>query len=172
MSTEGVPGIPVLLENRPIGVTDHDGLLLVDRLNAWQSNQLSVDPLRSPVDLRIESVQFTFRTLSGVRRRVNAHVADVVDGRLRHMVSLDRTFFDAAKDSPVNLEAEWYLTQYGNARSVEVPLDGTPVYASGPGQCGVVAGYSHRYFFCRSAFRSLRHIWPEGPVLPAACCTR
>jgi hypothetical protein len=106
----------------------------------------------SPVDLRIQSVELTFRTLSGVRRRVRAQV-DVVDGQLRHLVSLDRTFFDAAKDSPVHLEAEWYLTQYGNARSAEVPLDGTPVYISGPGQCGVVAGYTQRRFVCRSAFR-------------------
>ena len=107
----------------------------------------------NPADLRIQSAELTFRTLSGVRRRAYAQV-DVVDGRLRHLVSLDRTFFDAARDSPVHLEGEWYLTQYGNARSVEVPLDGTPVYASGPGQCGVIAGYSQRRFFCRSAFRS------------------
>lgn len=107
----------------------------------------------NPVDLRIQSVELTFRTLSGVRRRVHAQV-EVVDGQLRHIASLDRTFFDAAKDSPVHLEAEWYLTQYGNARSAEVPLDGTPVYISGPGQCGVVAGYTQRRFVCRSAFRS------------------
>jgi hypothetical protein len=106
----------------------------------------------SPVDLRIQSAELTFKTLSGVRRRVRAQV-EVVDGQLRHLVSLDRTFFDAAKDSPVQLEGEWYLTQYGNARSAEVPLDGTPVYISGPGQCGVVAGYTQRRFVCRSAFR-------------------
>jgi hypothetical protein len=107
----------------------------------------------NPVDLRIQSTELTLRSLSGVRRRVRAQ-AEVVDGRLRYLASLDRTFFDAAKDSPVQLQAEVYLTQYGNARSADVPLDGTPVYISGPGQCGVVASYSSRRFVCRSAFRS------------------
>jgi hypothetical protein len=107
----------------------------------------------NPVDLRIQSVELTFRTLSGVRRRTRAQV-EVVEGHLRYVASLDRTFFDAARDSRVHLEAEVYLTQYGNARSTEVPQDGTPVYIAGPGQCGVVAGYSRRRFVCRSAFRS------------------
>jgi hypothetical protein len=107
----------------------------------------------NPEDLRIQSAELTLKTLSGVRRRTRAQV-EVVEGHLRYVASLDRTFFDAAKDSPVHLEAEVYLTQYGNARSADVPLDGTPVYIPGPGQCGVVAGYSRRRFVCRSAFRS------------------
>jgi hypothetical protein len=107
----------------------------------------------NPVDLRIQSAELTFKTLSGVRRRARAQV-EVVDEQLRYVVSVDRAFFDAAKDSPVHLAAEVYLTQYGNARSADVPLDGTPVYISGPGQCGVVAGYTRRRFVCRSAFRS------------------
>lgn len=107
----------------------------------------------NPRDLRIQSAEMTFRTLSGVRRRTRAQV-DVVEDRLQYMVSLDRDFFDAAKDAPVTLEAELYLTQYGNARTVEVPLDGTPVYAPGLGQCGVVANYSRRRLVCRSAFRN------------------
>lgn len=107
----------------------------------------------NPVDLRIQSAELSLTSLSGVRRRVRARV-EVVDEQLQYVVSVDRTFFDAAKDSPVHLEAEVYLTQYGNARSADVPLDGTPVYISGPGQCGVVAGYTRRRFVCRSAFRS------------------
>jgi hypothetical protein len=67
---------------------------------------------------------------------------------------LDRQFFDAAKDSPVTVRGEFYLTQFGNMRSADVPLDGTPVYIDGPGQCGVVAGYDQRRFVCRSAFHS------------------
>jgi len=106
-----------------------------------------------PMDLRIQAVELTLTSLSGVRRRVRAR-AESVDGRLRFVGSIDRRFFDAAKDSPVHLAAETYLTQYGNARSADVPLDGTPVYISGPGQCGVVAGYSRRRFVCRAAFRS------------------
>jgi hypothetical protein len=106
-----------------------------------------------PADLRFQSAEVTIRTLSGVRRRTRAQL-DIVNDQLRQVISLDRAFFDAAKDSPVQLEAELYVTQYGNARSAEVPLDGTPVYIDGPGECGVVAGYTWRRFVCRSAFRS------------------
>ncbi|MBB6063986.1 fimbria/pilus outer membrane usher protein [Pseudoxanthomonas broegbernensis] len=54
VSTQGVAGVPVMLENRPIGQTDRDGLLLVTRLNAWQRNRLSIDPLQLPADMHIE----------------------------------------------------------------------------------------------------------------------
>lgn len=107
----------------------------------------------NPADLRIQSAELTFTTLSGARRRTYAQ-AELADGQLRYVVGVDRTFFEAAKDSPLTLKAEVTLTQYGNARTAEVPLDGTPVYVSGLGQCGVVAGYSWRRFVCRSAFRN------------------
>lgn len=56
VSTDGVSGVPVKLENRPIGVTDANGMLLVARLNAWQRNQLAIDPMDLPANLRVERV--------------------------------------------------------------------------------------------------------------------
>lgn len=56
VSTEGTPGIPVLLENRRTGVTDDRGMLLVARLNAWQDNRLAIDPLDLPADARVQRV--------------------------------------------------------------------------------------------------------------------
>ena len=53
VSTQGVAGVPVRLENRLVGHTGADGLLLVDRLNPWQHNKLSIDPLSLPADMRI-----------------------------------------------------------------------------------------------------------------------
>jgi hypothetical protein len=108
-----------------------------------------------PRDLRVDSSRFTFRTLSGITRYSSARVSRV-EQRLVNTTSLDRHFFDAAKDSPVSVRAEFYLTQFGNTRSIDVPLDGTPVYIAGPGQCGVVAGYDQRRFVCRSAFQAPR----------------
>ncbi|HVI56922.1 MAG TPA: fimbria/pilus outer membrane usher protein [Luteibacter sp.] len=57
VSTEGMPDIPVLLENRRTGVTDSDGLLLVSRLNAYQDNRLAIDPLDLPADDRVQRVE-------------------------------------------------------------------------------------------------------------------
>src|SRR5690606_38900578 len=56
VSTDGIPGVPVKLENNPIGATDEDGLLLVTPLNAYQNNKLSIDPMRLPADVRVGRV--------------------------------------------------------------------------------------------------------------------
>ncbi len=56
VSTSGVAGVPVLLENRPIGVTGSRGDLLVTQLNAYQRNKLSIDPMKLPVDVDIGRV--------------------------------------------------------------------------------------------------------------------
>ena len=56
VSTDGVPGVPVLHENRPIGRTDQGGHLLVPDLNAYQANHLAIDSLSLPADTRVDSV--------------------------------------------------------------------------------------------------------------------
>lgn len=57
VSTEGIPGVPVKLENRLVGTTDQNGMLLVTPLQSYQRNQLSIDPLQLPADMRVDRVQ-------------------------------------------------------------------------------------------------------------------
>ena len=57
VSTDGMPNVPVKLENRLIGNTDDKGMLLVTPLNAYQINQLSIDPMQLPADVRIDRVK-------------------------------------------------------------------------------------------------------------------
>jgi len=56
VSTDGYPGIPVRLENRLIGSTDRNGLLLVTPLLSWQRNRISIDTLDLPADMRADRV--------------------------------------------------------------------------------------------------------------------
>src|SRR5574337_667641 len=56
VSTDGVPGVPVLLENRLVGNTDGNGQLLVTPLNSYQNNKLGIDAMNLPADLRIVRV--------------------------------------------------------------------------------------------------------------------
>lgn len=56
VSTAGFGGIPVRLENRLIGVTDANGLLLVTPLLSWQRNRLSIDTLDLPAEMRADRV--------------------------------------------------------------------------------------------------------------------
>ncbi|MGH8821701.1 MAG: fimbria/pilus outer membrane usher protein, partial [Rhodoferax sp.] len=57
VSTDSVAGVPVTLENRPIGTTDGNGLLLVTPLNSYQNNQLGIDPMQLPADVHIDRVK-------------------------------------------------------------------------------------------------------------------
>ncbi len=57
VSTDGVAGVPVTLENRAIGSTDGNGLLLVTPLNAYQNNQIGIDPMQLPADVHIDRVK-------------------------------------------------------------------------------------------------------------------
>lgn len=59
VDTNGFADIPVRLENRVIGHTDDNGLLLVSRLNAWQANRLSIDPLDLPANTRLGDTTIT-----------------------------------------------------------------------------------------------------------------
>lgn len=55
--TTGVGGVPVTLENRPIGTTNRKGRLLVTPLNAWQRNRLAIDPMDLPANVRLGQVE-------------------------------------------------------------------------------------------------------------------
>ncbi len=57
ISTDGVPNIPVQIENRQVGKTNSKGLLLVDYLNAYQHNSISIDTLALPIDYKIETTR-------------------------------------------------------------------------------------------------------------------
>ncbi len=51
----GLPGVPVLQENRPIGVTDRNGHLLVPNLVPYSANLVSIDTAALPADMRVRS---------------------------------------------------------------------------------------------------------------------
>ncbi len=53
----GAPGVEVQYENRPIGVTNRRGKLLVPRLRAYQENHISIDPTNLPLDAVINNTR-------------------------------------------------------------------------------------------------------------------
>jgi outer membrane usher protein len=56
VSTSGIAGVPVSLQNNPVGTTDSRGLLLVTPLNSYQTNKIGIDPMDLPADLNISKV--------------------------------------------------------------------------------------------------------------------
>jgi hypothetical protein len=51
----GAPGVGVLYENQPVGVTDSKGMLLVPTLRSYESNNVAIDPTNLPADAEVES---------------------------------------------------------------------------------------------------------------------
>ncbi len=54
VSTNGLAGVPVLHENRPVGRTNGDGLLLLPNVNAYEPNLVAIDPLAIPFGYRLD----------------------------------------------------------------------------------------------------------------------
>ncbi|WP_345817809.1 fimbria/pilus outer membrane usher protein (plasmid) [Paraburkholderia sp. PREW-6R] len=90
VSTDGFAGIPVLHDNRLIGTTDRSGHLLVPDLNAYESNQISIDSMGLPADARVglTSLQIVPQAQSGVlahfevaRYRAASVILQTPDGR-------------------------------------------------------------------------------------------
>jgi outer membrane usher protein len=56
VSTDGIAGVPVNLQNNPVGTTNDRGLLLITPLNAYQNNRISIDPMNLPADMSLGKV--------------------------------------------------------------------------------------------------------------------
>lgn len=147
VSTDGVAGVPVKLENRLIGQTDRSGMLLVTPLNAWQRNRLSIDPMDLPANVRLDRVE-TFATPSdraGTVVRfgmapVRAAVLVLHDAAgqplpLGSRVRLLSESGDAGETSLVGYDGEAYLETLrdNNTLRVETPSGVCRVEARYPG---------------------------------------
>jgi outer membrane usher protein len=56
VDASGTAGVPVLLENRPVGATGPDGLLLVPDLRSFEANRLAIDPDTLPMDVSVGDI--------------------------------------------------------------------------------------------------------------------
>lgn len=56
VSADGVAGVTVLKENRPVGRTDRNGHYLITGLNSYQPNRIGIEPLDVPLQLQVGAV--------------------------------------------------------------------------------------------------------------------
>ena len=71
----GVPNVGVLQENRPVGRTDSNGLLLLPTVSGWQDNRISLDPGDLPADVTGDKLETMLRlpASSGAQVRFALH---------------------------------------------------------------------------------------------------
>lgn len=128
VSTDGHAGIPVMHENRFVGETDRRGLLMVPRLNAWQRNKLSIDPLDLPADVRVGQVDLIAvpRDRSGVSvqfevRPVRAAVAVLHDEDGQPLPMGSRVRVEATnREAVVGFDGEVYMEDLESVNYITV----------------------------------------------------
>jgi outer membrane usher protein len=143
VDTGGVGGVRVLYENRPEGVTDASGRLLVPDLLSWDVNRISIDPADVPVDAQVAYIDRQVRPpdRSGVVvkfpiRRTNGALLVLVDASGHPLpVGSVVTLEPAGVASPVGYDGEAFVENLGrtNRLLVQLPNDG---------QCVVSFGYT------------------------------
>lgn len=148
VSTDGFGGIPVRLENRLIGSTDRNGLLLVTPLLSWQRNRLSIDTLDLPADMRADRVDtwVTPRQSAGLGvtfglRRTQAMHVVLHDPAGAPLPVGSQVRLPGGVSATVGYDGETYLEDVATPVQLEVDLpDGhcrvhlaPPVAATSPG---------------------------------------
>jgi len=126
VSTDGVADVPVRLENRIVGRTNADGLLLVTRLNAYQHNQLAIDPMDLPANLRIDRVDavVTPSDRSGTVVRFGIAPARAATLLLRDHggkpLALGSLVHGPGGDAPVGYDGAVYLESLQSHNEIEI----------------------------------------------------
>ncbi len=78
----GAPDVEVRYQNRPVGVTDRWGRVVVPNLRAYQSNTISIDPANLPVDADIPTTREVIVPAGGAGVVVNFGVTQDVQAAL------------------------------------------------------------------------------------------
>lgn len=110
----GAPNVAVQYENRPIGVTDGRGLLLVPYLNSFQKNKISIDAKNLPVDADVPKTKDVIVPADRGGVVVNFGISEAPQSALV-------TFIDQSR-KPVQVGAEGHLQ--GNDQSFVIGYDG------------------------------------------------
>lgn len=143
----GVPGVSVLHENRPAGVTDSQGMLLLPALRAYQRNKIEIDPVNLPVDAEIETTREVAVPADRAGALVQFRVRSDSSSALVTFVRADGSFvpagarggIDGGGEFVVGYDGQAFVRNLGetNRASIETPAGlctATFVFAARPGE--------------------------------------
>jgi outer membrane usher protein len=111
----GAPGVEVLHENRPAGVTDSQGMLLLPALRAYQINKIAVDPANLPVDAEIESTHEIVSPADRAGALVKFHVRSDRASALVTFVRADGSVVPAGAKGRIDSGSEFVVGYDGQA---------------------------------------------------------
>ncbi|WP_413731144.1 fimbria/pilus outer membrane usher protein [Sodalis sp. RH20] len=134
VDTDGLPGITVLQENRPVGKTDGHGLMFIEDIRAYESNRLSVDPNDVPMDVALTNDVLMVRPgdRAGVIarfpiRRSRGATLLLVDTQ-RHPLPLGSvaTLVDSGAQAMVGYDGQTFFENLAEHNRLKVETSGRP----------------------------------------------
>lgn len=134
VDTDGLPGIGVLQENRPVGKTDQDGLLFVGDLRAYENNRLSINPNDVPMDVSLDNDMLNVEPnqRSGILAKFPIHHTHGATLRLvdAHHVPIPlgsvATLLNSGVQAMVGYEGITYFEQLTQHNPLRVTITGQP----------------------------------------------
>jgi outer membrane usher protein len=129
----GMPGLEVRHDNRPVGVTDGQGKLLVPSLRSYQNNRITIDPSNLPIDAEIESTSDSVTPARGAGLLVNFKVRNNTASALVTFVRGDGSFVPAGsvgrtesgEEFTVGYDGQTFIQNLKRANSAAIEfLDG------------------------------------------------
>lgn len=142
VSTDGIPNVPIKLQNNFVGNSDEHGRLLVTSLNSYQENQISIDPMDLPANMRITRVVANATPADRAGTLVNfgitptrAGLIALVDSRGKVIPegSVVTLSSDPRKSAVVGFDGMVYFDSLGQHNHLQVTTD--------MGVCGVRFDY-------------------------------
>jgi outer membrane usher protein len=128
----GVPGVPVLHENRLVGETNDSGKLLVPNLRAYGNNKISIDPKGLPVNAEVATVEDVVAPAdrSGVlvnfatKSDVQAAIVILVDAAGKPLAVGSKGKLDGGSDDfIVGYDGRAFIKDLKSANTVTVTLE-------------------------------------------------
>ena len=111
----GAPNVGVSYENRPAGVTDSTGKLLIPGLRAYQKNKIAIDTGALPVDAKIETSQDIVSPGDRSGLAIKFSVRTNVNAALLTFVGPDRKPLPVSAKGKVDGGAEFVVGYDGQA---------------------------------------------------------
>lgn len=149
----GVAGVEVQHQNRPVGVSNRQGRILVADLNSYEDNTISIDPRNLPVDADVPETRKIVVPAGrsgvvldfGVSKAADAALVSLVDGKGTPIaVGAKGRVEGADEEFVIGYDGEAYIRTLHrqNAVAIELP-DGTScraefAYRAIPGQQVVI----------------------------------
>lgn len=134
VDTDGLPGITVLQENRPLGKTDGRGLMFIEDIRAYESNRLSVDANDVPMDVSLTNDALTVRPRdrSGVIarfpiRRSRGATLLLVDAQQRPLpLGSVATLTASGAQAMVGYDGQTFFEDLAQHNQLKVDIPGRP----------------------------------------------